>query len=330
MGGRYVQFLGSRPGIVVELIDDSRSPYVVRTENGFEFSISAEDFGHYYRPEGTETPPRWRPFVTEPQTGMVHTGTILHVMELIHSLEAEFQDFAKSRAFLRDAVRIIGDDPQPDMQRLRAGLEKEGWTPGTETEKTLQRLPKIPQEVRSLLLSDTAAVIPLVSGLNGEEVQSEKKELPARKTPVGAEGARPAKPPTKARQVRMKNAEMSVDGDILTITVDLSKEFGPSKSGKTIIVASSEGNKSVPGREEKIGLNVYKQPEKKAAKGRRSSFKNVEMDVKGDSLTIKVDLSKEFGPSKSGKTTMIASTEGNQLVYGREEKIGLNVYRKID
>lgn len=329
MGGRYVQFLGSRPGIVVELIDDSGSPYVVRTENGFEFSISAEDFGHYYRPEGTETPSRWRPFLTEPQTGMVNTGTISKVMEVIHSLEAEFQDFAKARAFLRDALRVMGNDPEPNMKRLRAGLEKEGWSPGTETEETLQRLPKIPREVRSLLLSDTAAVFPLVSGLNGEEVQSEKKELPARKRPVGAESARSAKSPEKARQ-RMKNAEMSVEGDILTITVDLAKEFGPSKSGKTIIVASSEGNKSVPGREEKIGLNVYKQPEKKAAKGRRSSFKNVEMDVKGDSLTIRVDLSKELGPSKSGKTTMIASTEGNQLVYGREEKIGLNVYRKID
>ncbi len=56
----------------------------------------------------------------------------------------------------------------------------------------------------------------------------------------------------------MKNVEMSVDGDILTIRVDLSKEFGPSSSGKTIIVASTEGNKSVPDREEKVGLNIYR------------------------------------------------------------------------
>ncbi len=40
----------------------------------------------------------------------------------------------------------------------------------------------------------------------------------------------------------------------LTIKVDLSKDFGPSKSGKTIIVASTEGNVSVPERDEKIGL----------------------------------------------------------------------------
>ena len=56
----------------------------------------------------------------------------------------------------------------------------------------------------------------------------------------------------------MKNVEMNVDGNILTIKVDLSKEYGPSSSGKTIIVASTEGNVSIPDREEKLGLNVYR------------------------------------------------------------------------
>ncbi len=58
----------------------------------------------------------------------------------------------------------------------------------------------------------------------------------------------------------MKNVEMTVDGDILTIKVDLTKEFGPSSSGKTIIIASTEGNVAVPERDEKVGLNVYKKP----------------------------------------------------------------------
>ncbi len=57
----------------------------------------------------------------------------------------------------------------------------------------------------------------------------------------------------------MKNVEMSVEGNNLIIKVDLTKDFGPSSSGKTIIVASTEGNQSVPGKETiKIGLNVYK------------------------------------------------------------------------
>lgn len=57
----------------------------------------------------------------------------------------------------------------------------------------------------------------------------------------------------------MKNVEMKVDGNILTIKVDLTKEFGPSSSGKTIIIASTEGIVSVPEHEQaKVGLNVYK------------------------------------------------------------------------
>jgi len=57
----------------------------------------------------------------------------------------------------------------------------------------------------------------------------------------------------------MKNVEMKVEGNILAIRVDVTKEFGPSSSGKTIIIASTEGNIAVDGHEEaKIGLNVYK------------------------------------------------------------------------
>ena len=56
----------------------------------------------------------------------------------------------------------------------------------------------------------------------------------------------------------MKNVDMTVEGNMLTIKVDLSKEFGPSSSGKTTIIATTEGNVNVPEREEKIGLNIYK------------------------------------------------------------------------
>ena len=56
----------------------------------------------------------------------------------------------------------------------------------------------------------------------------------------------------------MKNVELTVEGTMLTIRVDLSKEFGPSASGKTIIIASTEGNVTIPDRAEKVGLNVYR------------------------------------------------------------------------
>lgn len=56
-----------------------------------------------------------------------------------------------------------------------------------------------------------------------------------------------------------KNIEASLKGSILTLTIDLSKNFGLSSSQKSLIIASSEGNQSVPGKEEvKIGLNIYK------------------------------------------------------------------------
>jgi len=58
-----------------------------------------------------------------------------------------------------------------------------------------------------------------------------------------------------------KNCEIKVENNILTIKVDLTKDFGKSASGKTNIIATTEGNISVPGNESvKIGLNVYKKP----------------------------------------------------------------------
>jgi len=56
----------------------------------------------------------------------------------------------------------------------------------------------------------------------------------------------------------MKNVEYKVEGDILTITIDLSVDLGPSSTGKTHIVATTEGNVTISGRTEKLGLNVYR------------------------------------------------------------------------
>lgn len=61
----------------------------------------------------------------------------------------------------------------------------------------------------------------------------------------------------------MKNIDMKVEGQTLTITVDLSKDFGESSSGKSIIIATTEGNIALPEKEEiKIGLNIYKKKQK--------------------------------------------------------------------
>lgn len=55
-----------------------------------------------------------------------------------------------------------------------------------------------------------------------------------------------------------KNCEFKVVGSILTITVDLSKKQGVSASGKSEVIATTEGNVSLEGNEAvKIGLNIY-------------------------------------------------------------------------
>jgi hypothetical protein len=63
----------------------------------------------------------------------------------------------------------------------------------------------------------------------------------------------------KKEHFSMKNCDMKLTGNILTITVDISKDFGKSSSGKSVIIASTEGNVSIPEKDEiKIGLNVFK------------------------------------------------------------------------
>jgi hypothetical protein len=63
----------------------------------------------------------------------------------------------------------------------------------------------------------------------------------------------------------MKNVIIQVEGSKLTIVVDLSQELGVSSSGKSMTIATTEGNVSIPGNEEiKIGLNIYKPKAKRS------------------------------------------------------------------
>ncbi len=61
---------------------------------------------------------------------------------------------------------------------------------------------------------------------------------------------------------------------------------------------------------------------------RKKLKQNVEFEIEGDQLVIRVDLSQELGVSSSGKSVIIATTGGNVAVPGWEAvKVGLNVYR---
>lgn len=56
----------------------------------------------------------------------------------------------------------------------------------------------------------------------------------------------------------MKNVLMTVEGDVLTICVNLKERHGRSTSGKTEIIATTSGNVSIPSDPDiKIGLNIY-------------------------------------------------------------------------
>ena len=56
-------------------------------------------------------------------------------------------------------------------------------------------------------------------------------------------------------------------------------------------------------------------------------MENITTDVKGDQLTITVDLAHRGGISKSGKTIRVASSEGNRPVEGTDGVIaGINIY----
>lgn len=60
-------------------------------------------------------------------------------------------------------------------------------------------------------------------------------------------------------------------------------------------------------------------------------MENIDYEVKGDTLTIKIDLSQEHGESKSGKSIVVASTRGNKRIKEYEKKnimLGLNCYIK--
>ena len=56
-------------------------------------------------------------------------------------------------------------------------------------------------------------------------------------------------------------------------------------------------------------------------------MQNVKLEIKDNKLIIEIDLTMEFGLSKSGKTITIASTRGNQKIEGTDAVIGLNVYK---
>lgn len=57
----------------------------------------------------------------------------------------------------------------------------------------------------------------------------------------------------------MDNVEYTIKGNTLTITIDISKEGVKSSSGKSVVIASTKGNKQIDAKKGLVlGLNLYK------------------------------------------------------------------------
>lgn len=54
------------------------------------------------------------------------------------------------------------------------------------------------------------------------------------------------------------NVVCTIDGDVMTLTIDLSHDAGPSKTGKSDIIASTNGNIAVGGTGVTLGLTAYR------------------------------------------------------------------------
>jgi hypothetical protein len=57
--------------------------------------------------------------------------------------------------------------------------------------------------------------------------------------------------------------------------------------------------------------------------------RNVNGEMHGNVLTLRIDLSQPGQESKSGKSEVIGSTNGNVGIPGTDVKVGLNVYRSV-
>lgn len=65
------------------------------------------------------------------------------------------------------------------------------------------------------------------------------------------------------KQAASDNVATSLKGTKLIIEVDLSKTLGPSKSGKTILVGTTRGQKRVEGVDNTfVNLSVYRKDKK--------------------------------------------------------------------
>ncbi|MHA1271298.1 MAG: hypothetical protein ACTSPY_16010 [Candidatus Helarchaeota archaeon] len=133
---------------------------------------------------------------------------------------------------------------------------------------------------------------------------------------------------TNIKKPKMENIEFKLKDNLIILKIDISKEFGKSSSGKSIIIANSHGNHRIKGTELILGAFAYKYPDKNKIKSRKvKEAQNVDINLDGNIATITMKTTEEYGPSASGKSIIIASTRGNKLIVDSEVYLGINLYK---
>jgi hypothetical protein len=133
---------------------------------------------------------------------------------------------------------------------------------------------------------------------------------------------------------KMDNLELKLKGDLLELIFDNTKEFGLSKTGKTIIVATSRGGRRIEGTDLNCTMSAYKFPDSKATTNYKSKRKqkdeqNIVISISGNITTMTIDMTNDFGVSASGKSDIVASSRGNKRLEGTNIYYGLNIYKLL-
>jgi hypothetical protein len=123
----------------------------------------------------------------------------------------------------------------------------------------------------------------------------------------------------------MKNLVITKTKKGIEVEIDLSADAAPSSSGKTLVIASTGGNYRVPDSELFLGVNCYRY-ENPRPTSPVSDFNGVKATVAKGKLRVLVTPS-ELGPSASGKTVIMASTNGNKPVTDSGVFLGLNCFK---
>ena len=134
-------------------------------------------------------------------------------------------------------------------QARRYFIECERRLKAAPNTKLLQRIDKLEQRDRD----HAAQLQKLEQMFYGFKAMSEMRAVPKiQKKELSYEGMQ------AADTVLGNGVAYQIDGDVLTIKVNMVRNFGKSKSGKSVIIASTLGNVPLPGFDANIGLNIYR------------------------------------------------------------------------